>query len=228
MEHALVAITDYCERIDDSFWAEPLNAATNLVFLFAAAAQIRALRQSAEPIRRLWDLWALTGLLAAIGIGSFLWHTFATAWAELADVIPILLFLSLFLLSFLLRVIKTRPVWALFWFILFQTVNTLLQWMLPGDLFNGSIFYLPAWASLLAITLYCRLTRLGCSRRLLYAMLLFTLSLTFRTLDQSLCAVWPYGTHFIWHLLNGLTLYLVMGVLPPNRRTADPLHADVR
>ncbi|MEW8428994.1 MAG: hypothetical protein G8D61_04715, partial [gamma proteobacterium symbiont of Ctena orbiculata] len=83
MEHALVAITDYCERIDDSFWAEPLNAATNLVFLFAAAAQIRALRQSAEPIRRLWDLWALTGLLAAIGIGSFLWHTFATAWAEL-------------------------------------------------------------------------------------------------------------------------------------------------
>ncbi|MBT2971139.1 MAG: ceramidase domain-containing protein [Candidatus Thiodiazotropha sp. (ex Ctena orbiculata)] len=228
MEHALVAITDYCERIDDSFWAEPLNAATNLVFLFAAAAQIRALRKCAEPIRRLWDLWALTGLLAAIGIGSFLWHTYATFWAELADVIPILLFLSLFLLSFLLRVIKLGAAWALFWFLLFQTVNTLLQWMLPGDLFNGSIFYLPAWAGLLVITLYCRFTLLGCSKRMLYAMLVFTLSLTLRTLDQSLCAVWPYGTHFLWHLMNGLTLYLVMGVLMPNRQTDRQLHTDAR
>ncbi|MET0069553.1 MAG: hypothetical protein ABW096_05890 [Candidatus Thiodiazotropha sp.] len=29
-------------------------------------------------------------------------------------------------------------------------------------------------------------------------------------------------------LLNGLTLYLVMGVLMPNRQTADRLHPDVR
>ena len=116
MDHALVAITDYCERIDDSFWAEPLNAVTNLVFLFVAAAQIRALRQRGEPVSQTWDLWLLTGLLGAIGIGSFFWHTFATAWAELADVIPILLFLSLFLCSFLHRVTKLRISWVLFWF----------------------------------------------------------------------------------------------------------------
>ncbi|PVV26308.1 MAG: hypothetical protein B6D74_01570, partial [gamma proteobacterium symbiont of Ctena orbiculata] len=93
---------------------------------------------------------------------------------------------------------------------------------------NGSIFYLPAWAGLLVITLYCRFTLLGCSKRMLYAMLVFTLSLTLRTLDQSLCAVWPYGTHFLWHLMNGLTLYLVMGVLMPNRQTDRQLHTDAR
>ncbi|PVV10217.1 MAG: hypothetical protein B6D77_08640 [gamma proteobacterium symbiont of Ctena orbiculata] len=226
MDHALVAITDYCERIDDSFWAEPLNAVTNLVFLFVAAAQIRALRQRGEPVSQTWDLWLLTGLLGAIGIGSFFWHTFATAWAELADVIPILLFLSLFLCSFLHRVTKLRISWVLFWFFLFQAANILLLWMLPGDLLNGSIFYLPAWSGLLLIALYCRFTMLGCSNRLLYAVLVFTLSLAFRTLDQSLCAVWSYGTHFIWHLLNGVTLYIVIGVFMPKQRTAHQLHGD--
>jgi hypothetical protein len=48
MNHIRVAITDYCERVDDTFWAEPVNAITNLVFLFVAMA-----------------------------IGSFLWRTYA-------------------------------------------------------------------------------------------------------------------------------------------------------
>jgi hypothetical protein len=35
---------------------------------------------------------------------------------------------------------------------------------------------------------------------------ILTVSLTFRTLDQPLCAVWPKGTHFLWHILNATML----------------------
>ena len=31
-------VIDYCERHDNGFWSEPLNASTNLAFLLAAAA----------------------------------------------------------------------------------------------------------------------------------------------------------------------------------------------
>jgi hypothetical protein len=32
------------------------------------------------------------------------------------------------------------------------------------------------------------------------------ISLAFRTIDAPLCAGWPLGTHFLWHLLNGAML----------------------
>ena len=35
---------------------------------------------------------------------------------------------------------------------------------------------------------------------------LLIVSLTFRTLDMPLCGHWPQGTHFVWHVMNGLML----------------------
>ena len=35
---------------------------------------------------------------------------------------------------------------------------------------------------------------------------LLALSITFRALDGPLCAAWPIGTHFLWHLLNAAML----------------------
>jgi hypothetical protein len=44
---------------------------------------------------------------------------------------------------------------------------------------------------------------------LLLAAGVLLLSLTFRTLDLAICERFAVGTHFLWHLLNGLVLYLV-------------------
>jgi hypothetical protein len=38
---------------------------------------------------------------------------------------------------------------------------------------------------------------------------IFALSLSLRALDRDVCAYVPVGTHCLWHLLNGLVLYLV-------------------
>jgi hypothetical protein len=36
-------------------------------------------------------------------------------------------------------------------------------------------------------------------------------SLTFRSIDMTVCDALPLGTHFLWHSLNGLALYLLLG-----------------
>jgi CHASE2 domain-containing sensor protein len=79
----------YCERVDASFWAEPVNALTNLAFLVAAGAAYAAWRGS--EARDPFGL-ALIGVTVAIGLGSFAFHTLATRGAALLDVIPIAIF----------------------------------------------------------------------------------------------------------------------------------------
>ena len=51
MSEASVAVTIYCERAGDAFWAEPLNALTNLAFLLAAGSLVRTLLRE-TPSRR--------------------------------------------------------------------------------------------------------------------------------------------------------------------------------
>ena len=76
-------IDAYCERTDASLWSEPVNAVTNLAFIVAALIMWRR----SFGIGRV-----LAALLFLIGVGSGLFHTFATAWAATADTVPIIAF----------------------------------------------------------------------------------------------------------------------------------------
>ncbi|MBW9271793.1 MAG: hypothetical protein K1566_19300 [Candidatus Thiodiazotropha sp. (ex. Lucinisca nassula)] len=207
----------YCERVNDGFWAEPLNAVTNLAFLIVVVWVVKALNGSVRPAVKFWDLWLLVVLLALIGLGSFLWHTLATSWSALADVLPILGFIYVYLLSFLARVAKFSLMGMGFWFSVFLFLNYLVYTELPANFLNGSVFYLPAWVSLLAMTIYCRVAGLSAGRDLFLASLVFTVSLTLRSVDQALCEAWSLGTHFVWHLLNALVLYRTMRAIMPLR-----------
>ena len=68
----------YCERLGPSFWAEPVNAISNVAFLIAAVAAFVKWRQAARD-----DLpaLALIGVVFVIGLGSFAFHTLATRGA---------------------------------------------------------------------------------------------------------------------------------------------------
>ena len=82
----------YCERgLDPGFWAEPLNAVSNLAILVVAVAMASRLNQLPPdlPHRRRAALTIMLLLVAAISVGSFLFHTLATRWAEIADVLQI-------------------------------------------------------------------------------------------------------------------------------------------
>lgn len=206
------AFGDYCERSGPGLWAEPWNVITNLAFIVAAVLAARDVRRFGGGWAY-WDLWLLIALLTAIGIGSALWHVFAQPWAELADIIPIALFINVFLLIFLWRVVAA-PLWlAVVIFAAYQGVNFTVPGLFPAGFMNGSMIYLPAWLFLAAMALYLGVRRDPLAARFVLALAIFCLSVTLRSVDWAVCGWLPVGTHFLWHLLNAVLLYGLIGAV---------------
>jgi len=201
----MLVVTTYCERVGNSFWSEPLNALTNAAFLLAAFVLLRRLRRERCAIAQDWDLWLLSLLIGAPGIGSFLWHTLATAWAQWLDVVPILLYISVYLLGFLQRITRLSLTVSLAWLMLFLAINLGVFLLVPGDILNGSVFYLP---SLLVLAIFTRY-----QRALVTAAALFALAVVFRSVDRAMCPYFPLGTHFLWHLAISLTVFFTTRAL---------------
>ncbi len=196
------AVDSYCERLDAAFWAEPLNAATNAAFLVAAAVMAWRLRGARLPFANI-----LVAILTAIGIGSFLFHTFATRWAGLADTLPILLFILAYIFAATRDFLGASPrlaALAVAAFFPFAALTVPLFALIPG--LGSSAGYAPVPVLLLGYAVALRRRAPDTARNMALAGALLIVSLTFRTLDAPLCAVWPPGTHFVWHILNGLLL----------------------
>lgn len=198
----------YCERVDPGLWAEPLNAVTNLAFPVAALFAWRL----AKSRNMLWPgMRLLLALMFAIGLGSFLFHTQATRWAMAADVIPILLFQLAYLWIYSRRAIRLGRWGAT------AAVGGLLALMLASapliGYLNGSPVYLPALLTLLVLGVVDHGRPNTACTLLLTASALFAVSLGLRSIDLLACEHVAYGTHFGWHLLNGLVLYLAMRAL---------------
>lgn len=193
----------YCERTGRAFWAEPVNALTNLAFLVAALAMWRLARREGTLSPGTGLLIAVT---VAIGLGSFAFHTLATFEAMLADVIPILIFHLVWLWLYARKVIGWERMTTALAVAGYLALSLTVARLPP--LLNGSIGYLPALAIILALgAWHARAGRAG-RYDLLAAGGVLALSLTFRTVDQAVCPALPLGTHFLWHLLNGAVLYL--------------------
>ncbi|MEM8701443.1 MAG: ceramidase domain-containing protein [Pseudomonadota bacterium] len=200
----------YCERVGPEFWSEPLNAVTNAAFLIAALLAFAIWRRNTP------DDWAGIGLIVvlfAIGIGSFLFHTFATRWAGLADVIPIVIFIHVYLFVALSRFLDLRWWLALAIVIAFLVATVLFADTLFAPLVGSSAGYVPALLAIFVVgALFARKDgKLGAE--VLLAGLVFLASLTVRTLDEPFCQDVTFGIHFIWHILNSVVLFLLIRVL---------------
>lgn len=204
----------YCERVGGAFWAEPLNALTNLSFLVAAWLLWRLRPRMAAPPA---ESGLLIGTIAGIGIGSFLFHTFATRWAAILDVVPILIFQLLFLWFYARRRIGAGMIAATAILAAYLALGFGVARMGPS--LNGSLGYLPALLVLVALGIHHASAAVARRWDLLAAACLFTLSLTFRTMDREVCGAIPLGTHFLWHCLNGVVLFLATRAL-----TGEPGH----
>ncbi len=214
-------IDAYCERLGPGLWAEPLNAATNAAFFIAALVGLilawRAGRLDAPVV-------LLVGLTAVIGTGSYLFHTFATAWAALADSAPI----TVFIIGYF-GVAMHRfggfghggAVLLTLGFLAAMLALSALLSLVVGGWLGGSQGYLPAFFALLGVGLWLSRRRHPAGVWLLAAAATFAVSLSFRTLDGPLCPVWPVGTHFLWHMLNGVVLGTLLVALV--RHGARPL-----
>jgi hypothetical protein len=194
----------YCERTDASFWAEPANALTNAAFLVAAVMALVAWRREGG---RDWPALALIVVVAAVGCGSFAFHTVATRAAMLADVIPIAIFIYGYLLLALRRFLCLPAGVAVAMVVVYALGAQALSWLAPPPALNGSLGYLPA---LVAMIVMARVTHGRTRRGLELAVLLFAVSLAMRTIDIAACEIFSLGTHFVWHMLNAVVLHVLL------------------
>ena len=192
----------YCERLDPSFWAEPVNAVTNAAFLIAAVIMVYRLRRSG-----LVGAYVLVLVLSAIGVGSFLFHTFATGWAALADVAPI----GAFILIYLFLVHRFMVGWSLMLslvatslFIPYAALLTPALGALP--FFEISSFYWTVPVLLFAYAFVLRGRLPSVAKGMAIGGGLLVISITLRSVDMPLCDGFPLGTHFLWHCLNAVML----------------------
>jgi hypothetical protein len=222
----------YCERTGPEFWNEPFNAVSNMAFVVSAIASWRL-----TQLHNRGDIWEkiVIILAGAIGIGSFLFHTFAKGWAELADIIPIWSFVAAYVLLAIYRstnqdVIRTLRI-ALIAFVVTLTVS----WFSAADistetnrepvLLNGSIQYAPALLVLFTFTLFAFFRKNSVRHHLAVATAIFCIALTCRTIDQWACtSTAGIGTHFLWHLFNALMIAVLLHAMivkmPPQPKEA--------
>ena len=213
----------YCERGQNpAFWAEPLNAVSNVAFLIAALAALMEWQRHRHDLRGN-DLGGgielcLIALVAGIGAGSFLFHTLATRWAAIADVAPIGIFMVAYL-GYALRRLA-----GLGWITMAAGLAVFFAALALGQsitcdgrpCLNGSVGYLPALVALALIGCGLAIKGAPAARLILAGTAVFAMSLTFRTLDRSICPATALlggrelGTHFIWHMCNATLLYLLL------------------
>lgn len=205
----------YCERTAPGFWGEPLNAGSSLlVIVVSLVALVYVLRtRSLSP-----GLIAMMALALAIGIGSFLWHTFATRWAELADVLPIWAFVALYGAAVLKHSLRSRiglPIAVSFGALVFMAglALSMRETHMLGDTVSGSTQYLPALVVVFAAGRVAWKERHPSFRLIAVSSVLFALSFTFRSLDMPLCSIIPFGTHFLWHTTNCLAFGVLLAAL---------------
>lgn len=195
----------YCERTLPGLWGEPFNTLSNIAFFFAAWAIWRFTQRRKKS---LGSTKILVNLAIAIGIGSTLFHAFATEWANLLDVLPIFLFQLCFLWFYSRQVIKLSYGYTGTLIALFLFTSIISQQFI--SVLNGSLSYAPAFLILFGLGLYHYRQQKRESMILLVASGIFLLALTCRTIDQVICPSIAIGSHFLWHLLNGSLLYLTM------------------
>lgn len=207
-------VDNYCERLDSSFWAEPLNALSNLAFIVAGLILLRQWRKT--PGREMIGLLLAVNVLV-IGVGSFLFHTFANRWSALADVLPITVFIHGYLAVALRSFLGFRWWQAVAVTAVFFAASPLVGAAIATVL-GSSAFYVPALLAIFAVAAASRNRPVAASLR--NAGIVFAISIVFRALDMPLCEGLPKGTHPFWHLLNGIVLFLLVRLYL--RTTATP------
>jgi len=205
----LTPVDLYCERTGPGLWAEPANALTNLAFIAAGlwgVWQVR--RHKAGTFAEVLAWWVV-----AIGIGSTLFHTFATRLTVWGDVLPIAGFTLAYTLFNLRRFLGMAWGKAILVFVAFYVVAGLITFAVPDwlrEASNGTTGYLPPF---LALAFFGVWTAAAGSRAGWYNLAgsaIFVVSVICRMIDPIVCASFPLGTHFLWHVFNGLMLGVLL------------------
>lgn len=199
----------YCERTGPEYWSEPLNALTNLLFVVAGLWGLSLIRHAgAGRFAEVLAWW-----VAAIGVGSWLFHTHANRLTMWADILPIAGFTIVYIIYNLRRFMGYSWPKTFAIFVAYAAVIGTITALMPQSVHaatNGSIGYLPAFAALLFFGWLDIREGSAAGWYNIAAAGLFVLSATFRSIDAAVCDAIPFGTHFLWHTINAIMLGVIL------------------
>lgn len=199
----------YCERLSQSYIAEPVNTISNLIYFLVGFVFLR----SQKNIKDNYFAKALGCLAVLVGVGSTLFHILAVSWSRYADLIPIWTFVALYILYSL------RHFFGLSWFkasvvlLAIVVLSYMLLTEVPLSIYvntHGSVEYTPALVVAVLFSVLLFLRGHLAWRKLAAGSFSLAVALIFRTIDLTYCPVVPTGTHFLWHIFTGVAIFLLL------------------
>jgi len=206
-----------CERTDSNLFNEPLNLLSSAVFFLVAWLLWKDYKNNHQKYDE--ERVTLIVLITLIGTGSIFFHAAANRLGMLLDTAPIAMFTAFVLYVSLRRLLGFKMMNTLLLLIGFAIACWLTQFIPDPYRFNESVAYVMPIAAIAIIA--CRLRQLhhASAPYFLKATLWFSVSLIFRSIDMIMCQTFPIGTHFLWHLCNGVALYFLAKAIRERRHT---------
>ena len=220
----------YCETLSAlnatslTYPIEPANAVSNgVIVLFGLASMYMV----AKRTPRAYDLYIVSALLIACGIGSGIWHGFRDGTALFWEVRAGLFFLLGLAVCWSWRL--WSPIGAVAFVVAF-----VFSFEYSRDYLNiaGQRWVAAAPAVILFGSILAAQTVMRSKKAALLGLAAMGLSLTalaFRTYDREVCDMFPMGTHWLWHIFNsagGFTAMLAIITLQTQgaaKRSTQPV-----
>jgi hypothetical protein len=199
----------YCERTGPELWSEPVNALTNLVIVAAGLWGLyEARRRKAGTAVAVLAWWVV-----AIGIGSAVFHVFATRGTIWFDILPIASFVLAYTVFSMRRFLAMAWGGAIALVAGFYLAAGLAAWSVPAwlrEASNGTTSYLPPFLGLALLGALIAFSGRRAGWYVLAAFPVFVVAVVCRMVDPMVCAGFPLGTHFLWHVFDGVTLAILL------------------
>jgi hypothetical protein len=206
-----------CERTTLDFWAEPLNALTNIACLVALIICWRE-REKAQSK----DLGSLVYLvfIAALGITSFVMHTAPTRQMSTIDTILTGGYIVFALFGLLIRHLRFGVPVAFVFVVVFLVLAPFASDLAGGFASRSTSFFIPVLFFFPICSAFMifraenfspaeREQQNACARLVMISSVTFILGLGARALDQPFCSRVPTGLHFLWHIAFAATMGLI-------------------
>ena len=191
----------YCERIAYGFFNEPLNLISNIFFVIAGILIIKNYKISVceKP------MIIFGSLVISVGLGSFLFHGFATHFTMAVDIIAIAVCVFYVIYIYLDQLLSFCLKKIILIYGVLIVLSLIIPMIISSEVTNGSSSY---FGILLIILLIYFLDHNQKAKVItLQVFVLFAISLLIRSIDMSICSYIPVGVHYLWHALNALLLY---------------------
>ena len=197
----------YQETLAGRIPVEPFNTFSNLVFLAIIFYLSKKIYQSKR--KHLFLLSSLP-IIFISWIGGTVYHaTRSHEFWIMLDWVPIMLLSLMGVVYFIFKIKKEwKPRLLIITIII---VLSVLPRMLPiPEKYNSSVNYLLTAVSLVGpIFWYLYLTKWKHAKLMILACVIFLIAVFFRTLDN-LMVVLPMGTHWLWHLFGGISVFFLL------------------